>query len=145
STATGYGVTLCGAGDISAATVFADPISALTSFLLRPDPARWAPAAQCAAFALASTLTAGAVTTSHGALPALVRADLAGQPVTAPPGDAQLLIGRTASGATLGLDIRSQSDVRAVLAVDDRDGVVGQDAHLSTWRDWLALSNVLQL
>jgi hypothetical protein len=145
STATDYGITLCGAGDISAATVFADPIWVLTSFLLRPDPARWAPAARCAAFALASTLSAGAVATSHGALPALVRADLAGEPITAPPGDAQLLIGRTAGGATLGLDIRSQSDVRAVLAVDDSDGVVGQDAHLNAWRDWLALGNVLQL
>lgn len=144
-TAAGYGVQLCGAGDIAPATLFADPISVLTSYLLAPNLARWAPAARCVAFALAGTLTAGAVTAGHGALPALVRADLSGVPISAPPGDAQLLVGRTAGGATLGLDIRGQSDVRAVLAIDDRAGVVGQDGHLSAWRDWLALSNILQL
>jgi ATP-dependent helicase YprA (DUF1998 family) len=144
-TAVDFGIQLCGAGDVPAAAVFADPISVLTAFLLRPDPVRWAPTARCGAFALAGTVTAGVVTTSAGALAALVRADLADEAVVAPPGDTQILVGRTAGGATLGLDIRGQRDVRAVLAIDDRDGVVGDDVHLSAWRDWLALSNVLQL
>ena len=142
---TSYGVQLCGAGDAPATDLVGDPISVLTALLLKPDPAKWEPAARCVSFALATALAPGVVTTADTALPALVRAALIGDSVTPPPGQSQLLLGRSTGGAMLGLDIRSQTDVRAVLAIDDRDGVVGQPAHLTAWRDWLALSNVLQL
>jgi hypothetical protein len=141
--AVGYGVDLCRAGDTPAASVLADPISVLMSFLLRPDPARWEPAARCAALALASTLAARVVAGSKNALPALVRAQLVGAAVVAPSGAADLRLGHTARGANLGVGILTQADVRAVLAVDDRDGVVGQEDQVSAWRDWLALGNVL--
>jgi ATP-dependent helicase YprA (DUF1998 family) len=140
-----YGVQLCGAGDVPAASLMGDPISVLTAVLLKPDPSKWAPAARCVSFGLAGTLAAGVVTSTSAALPALIRAALTNEPVAIPPGEAQLLLGRSAGGTSLGLYIRSQTDVRAVLAVDDRDAVVGQPDHLASWRDWLALGNVLQL
>jgi hypothetical protein len=34
--------------------------------------------------------------------------------------------------------------VRAWLGIDDRDDVVGSDAQVAAWRDWLAIGNVLQ-
>jgi ATP-dependent helicase YprA (DUF1998 family) len=144
--AAGYGTSLCGPGDIAATVVFTDPISMLVAFLLQPVPSRWEPAARCAALGLAAGLAAnGVVQTSAGALPALVRAAIVGDGLIAPKGDAHMLVGRTSGGAALGLRIGSTTDVGAVLAVDDRDGVVGDDAHLAAWRDWLSLGNVLQL
>jgi hypothetical protein len=139
-----YGVQLCQAGDVHATAVLTDPVSALTAFLLRPAPARWAPAARAAVFALTTGFWAEAQQTEGSALPALLRADMLGEPVDVPPGPHQVLMGRTAGGAALGIDLRGLADVRAVLAVDDRDGVVGTDAHLDAWRDWLSLGNILQ-
>jgi len=139
-----YGVQLCQAGDVHATAVLTDPVSALTAFLLRPEPARWAPAARAAVFALTAGFWAEAVTTEGAALPALLRADMLGHTVPVPPGPHQVVMGRTAGGAALGIDLRGLSDVRAVLAVDDRDGIVGTDDHLAAWRDWLSLGNVLQ-
>jgi ATP-dependent helicase YprA (DUF1998 family) len=139
-----YGVQLCQAGDVHATAVLTDPVSLLTAFLLRPAPARWAPAARAAVFALTTGFWADAQPTEGSAVPALLRADMLGEPVTAPPGPHQVLMGRTAGGAALGIDLRGLTDVRAVLAVDDRDGVVGTDAHVAAWRDWLSLGNVLQ-
>ncbi|MCZ2859984.1 DEAD/DEAH box helicase [Blastococcus sp. VKM Ac-2987] len=139
-----YGVQLCQAGDVHATAVLTDPVSALTAFLLRPETGRWAPAARAAVFALTAAFWAEAVTTEGAALPALLRADMLGETVPVPPGPHQVVMGRTAGGAALGIDLRGLSDVRAVLAVDDRDGIVGTDDHLAAWRDWLSLGNVLQ-
>jgi len=46
-TAAGYGVQLCGAGDISAATLFADPISVLSGVPARTRPGRRRTACRC--------------------------------------------------------------------------------------------------
>ncbi len=139
-----YGVQLCQAGDVHATAVLTDPVSALCAFLLRPAPERWAPAARAAVFALTTGFWTDAVQTERAALPALLRADMLGEPVTVPTGPHQVLVGRTAGGAALGIDLRGLTDVRAVLAVDDRDDVVGTDDHVAAWRDWLSLGNVLQ-
>jgi hypothetical protein len=139
-----YGVQLCQAGDVHATAVLTDPVSALTAFLLRPAPARWAPAARAAAFALTMGFWEKAVQTDGSAVPALLRAEMLGATMTVPSGPHQVLVGRTAGGAALGIDLRGLTDVRAVLAVDDRDGAVGTDDHLTAWRDWLSLGNVLQ-
>ena len=106
---------------------------------------RWEPAARCAALALAGTLAARVVAGSKGALAALVRAELVGAAVVAPSGAADLRLGRTAGGAVLEVGILTEADVRTVLAVDDRDSVVGQDDQVGAWRDWLGLGNVLGL
>jgi hypothetical protein len=53
-------------------------------------------------------------------------------------------IRRTARGAVVALEMRTLQDVRAWLAVDDRDEVVGSAEQVDAWRDWLAVGNLLQ-
>ena len=138
------GTQVCQAGDVEAGALLGDPLSVLATFLLRPDASRWEPAARSIAFALAGAYRAVAVMTAPEALPVLVRADVDGASADVPAGGTPLLVGRSVHGASVGLELRSATDVRVVLAVDDRDGVVGTAMHLGAWRDWLALSVVLQ-
>jgi ATP-dependent helicase YprA (DUF1998 family) len=142
--ATQYAVQLCKAGDVPVTAALSDPLSMLTAFLLRPAPNRWTPATLSLTFALTAGFWESAVNTDGAALPAIVRADLLGEDFDPPPGPHQVMVGRTQGGASLGLDIRGLSEARAVLAIDDRDVVVGSAQHVEAWRDWLSLSNVLQ-
>lgn len=143
-TAEAVGAQVCGPGDVSVSDLLGDPLTVLTRLLRIPDTDRWQRAAQSVAIALL-----GPSPTPHlavpGALAALARADLLQENPVLDAGAAQLFAVSTPGGASLALDVRAVDDVRTVLAVDDRDGVVGTPDHLTAWRDWLALANVLQL
>ena len=145
----GYGTQLCRAGDVPASAVVGDPLSVLTAYLVAPAPERWSTAARCVAFALAASGQADPASVSAAsvpaALPILARTAMDGHTPTLPVGSAQLLGVRTPSGAVLAVEPRGVGAVQAVLAVDDRDGVVGSTGYRETWRDWLALGNILQL
>ncbi len=143
-TARGFGMQLCGPGDVSVAAVLTDPMSLLTSFLLRSGPAEWSSAARSVALAFASSLAPSVITSTSEALPALVRSRMSGEQLATPVGSDQLFFGETPGGSSVGLHVAATTDVRAILAIDDRDEVLGTDAHVRAWRDWLALGNVLQ-
>lgn len=129
-------------GSVRPETLVLDPLSALAEFLLRPDPQAW----QSPAHSLAVALGSGPVRRSDAAaVPDVLRAELGGGPVDLPAGDVKIVLGRTARGAVTAVELRSLQDVRAWLAVDDRDAVVGTDEQVDAWRDWLAVGNVLQL
>ena len=118
-----------------------DPLSALTAFLLQPDRSAW----RAPAHALGIAFSAGTLhPMDAGFVPDLLRAELTGALADVPPGDVRVAVGRTARGAPVAVERRSLHDVRAWVGVDDADGVVGTDAQIEMWRDWLAVGNVLQ-
>jgi hypothetical protein len=119
-----------------------DPVSMLTEFLLRPSRKAWASPAH----SLALALSRGAETRKldAAALPALLCCELGGAGAELPAGQTTVAIRRTARGAVVALEMRTLQDVRAWLAVDDRDDVVGSAEQVDTWRDWLAVGNLLQ-
>lgn len=128
-------------GSIRPHVLVQDPLSALTAFLLRPDPASW----RAPAHALGVAFGAGTTRALDAALvPDLLRAELTGTVADLPPGDVPIAVSRTARGAPVAIERRSLQDVRAWIGVDDADGVVGTAAQIDMWRDWLAVGNVLQ-
>jgi len=143
--ALGFGEQLCGVGDASVTAMVGDTLSVLTEVLLKPDQEKWAAAARSVALALADQPSAHPVTTTCAAFAELVRADALGAKLESPPGSEPLVMTRTPGGLPVGVDIRTTDDVRTILVVDDRDATVGSPAQVSAWRDWLALSNLLQL
>ena len=127
-----------------ATAVLTDPVSLLTAFLLRPAPARWVPAARAAVFALTTGFWADAQQTEGSALPALLRADMLGEPATAPPGPLRCSWGGPQEGRRWASTCAGWPT--SVLCSPSTTGtdVVGTDAHVGAWRDWLSLGNVLQ-
>ena len=77
-------------------------------------------------------------------MPALLHREVTEVDTEVQAGDIAAVVRRTARSAVVVLEMRSPTDVRAWLAVDDRDGTVGTTEQVHAWRDWLAVSNVLQ-
>ncbi|WP_219420242.1 DUF1998 domain-containing protein [Pseudonocardia nigra] len=132
---------LAAPGSVKPESLVDDPLSALVEFLLRPDRRAW----ESPAHALAVALSFGAVRkVDAAAVPAVVRGEISGVAPEPPAGDVPVVTGRTARGAVAVVERRSLHDVRAWLAVDDRDSTVGESEQVEAWRDWLAAGNVLQ-
>ena len=133
---------LAAPGSVRPEFLVRDPLSVLAEFLVRPDPEAW----RSPAHALAVALGLGPVRkVKESGVPDLLRSALTDVQVELPEGDAPVVTARTSQGAVVAIERRSlQHDVRAWIAVDDRDSVVGTDQQIDAWRDWLAASNVLQ-
>lgn len=128
-------------GSRTADVVLADPISALADFVLRPSTEAWTPAAHALALVLGKKAPAKV---RHDAIRPTLRAALTGDERPHAPGDVPAVLTRSARGAMLLVERRTTTDVRVRLGVDDRDEVIGSDAQVDAWRDWLALGNIFQ-
>jgi hypothetical protein len=131
-------------GSIAPEVLLRDPVSALSAFLLRPDRGAWTSPAHGLALAFSGGTVAGAAKVDPQAMPALLHREVAEVDTEVQAGDIAAVVRRTARSAVVVLEMRSPKDVRAWLAVDDRDGAVGTTEQVHAWRDWLAVSNVLQ-
>lgn len=136
------------------------PLELLTAILLDPDDPFWGRAPTAVAMSLMRQRKHGdpkPVQVIHSRLRATLDSlvhqslDLASVPVSAGSG-ADVLVAPMrapsdlpvwALSPTLSTEIDSRFGVVTVL--DDRDGVSGGEAHVSRWRDWLRLSNILQM
>lgn len=128
-------------GSVPPENLTLDPVSMLTAFLLRPDPAAWRGPAHVLALGLAR---AGARRRIAGtAVPALLLEHLTGAGTPA-PGGLVTALAASPRGAALAVEVHATTDVRAWVAVDDRDDRIGHPQQVAAWRDWLALSTVLQ-
>ena len=137
-------------GAVAAAALTGDAMTMLVRLLQVPEAARWQFVSVAAGIALTDR-GFGPELTDDGALAAAVEA--AGGPQLPIPAPTAANHGRparvttTAHGAGLVVLRRlgARPSVDVVLALDDRDEVVGSPAQVDAWRDWLALSNVLAL
>jgi DEAD/DEAH box helicase/Helicase conserved C-terminal domain len=129
-------------GSVEPDVLLRDPVSMLTEFLLRPSREAWTSPAH--SLALALSRGAGTRKLDGAALPALLCSELGPASGELPAGQTTVAMRRTARGAVVALEMRELRDVRAWLAVDDRDEVVGSAQQVDAWRDWLAVSNLLQ-
>ena len=129
-------------GSVKLEVLLRDPVSMLTEFLLRPSRKAWASPAH----SLAVAMSRGAATKKLDAtaLPALLCGELGGSSGTLPAGQTTVAIRRTVRGAVVVLEMHTLHDVRAWLAVDDRDEVMGSTEQSDAWRDWLWVGNLLQ-
>jgi ATP-dependent helicase YprA (DUF1998 family) len=129
-------------GSIAPESLLCDPVSLLSAFLLRTRRQDWRGAAHSLVVAAIQTGVRHRI--DRAALPELVHAVISGKQTASSAGGTTVVTWRTAEGAILVLEPRSLTDVRAQLVVDDRPATVGSAAQLDAWRDWLALSSVLQ-
>ncbi|MFN8075130.1 MAG: DEAD/DEAH box helicase [Kineosporiaceae bacterium] len=144
-------------GGVPAPALTGDPLTVLVRLLQRPDITAWNVPAR--AYGLAIVDRMGWETTVAPSRVADIAADLARFDVgeQAPsPGTGEPLLGegarkaaRRRSPAGVGLVLMPRAGTIAgadvVVALDDRDDVVGSPTQLRAWREWLALGNLLQL
>jgi hypothetical protein len=121
-----------------------DSVSVLCEFLLRPEPEAWVSPAHGLALAFSGGTVRDATKIDPQAMPALLHREITEIETDIPAGEIPVIVRRTARGAVVVLEMRSPQDVRAWLAVDDRDNQVGTAEQVGAWRDWLAVSNLLQ-
>ncbi len=129
-------------GSVKAEVLLGDPVSVLSDFLLRPSREAWRSPAHSLALALSRDAERKKLDAT--ALPGLLCDEISGLATEHPPGDTTVAVRRTARGVVVALELRSLHDVRACLAVDDRDETVGSAEQVDAWRDWLAVGNLLQ-
>ncbi|MGH3861248.1 Zn-binding domain-containing protein [Actinokineospora sp.] len=118
-----------------------DAVTLLTRFLRRPDPDAWQGPAQAIAVGLVGGTPGGAGALDRDQIPDLLARELRGQHPVAVNGKARILLRRSARGAVAVVDLSSKQ-IAVRVGVDDRDETI--DTVEESWRDWLALSNVLQ-
>ena len=129
-------------GSVKPEVLLSDPVSMLSQFLLRPVRHTWTSPAH----ALALALGHGADThqLDSEAVPVLLRSEITGTSGEVSPGQVRVASRRSSGGVVVALELRSLTDVRAWVAVDDRGETVGSSDQVDAWRDWLALSTILQ-
>ncbi|MFP5021907.1 DEAD/DEAH box helicase [Pseudonocardia phyllosphaerae] len=136
------GTKLAVVGAKKTAEILRDPSSLLTAFVLDPDLDAWGPAAHSVALAL--TTVAPLQKIVEQSIPALLEAEATGARPTGDPGPVPVAVGRTPGGLAIAAERRSPKDARVRLCLDDRTRTVGSDDQVAAWRDFLAVSAVLQ-
>lgn len=121
-----------------------DAVSLLVRYLQRPDEDAWASPASAVALALTDGDMRGAVRIERGDLPDVLAAKLRGENPSTDGTGVRMLSRTTAGGAIALVEIEQPAAVRVTLGVDDRQETIAGPEHEQSWRDWLALSNILQ-
>ncbi len=121
-----------------------DAVSQLTRFLSRPDEEAWAEPAAGLALALTGGSMRDVLRLAESDLPQVLGIVFRGEKIDGGSTGRAAVVRSTEGTATAVIDIEQRSAVRINLGVDDRSEVIsGPDAERA-WRDWLALSNLLQ-
>lgn len=128
---------------LAAARLQGDAVSLLTAFLLRPDRDAWLGPARALALGLTGGTRDGVSTVDPGALPDLLARELRGERARKSKGATRVAVRRSGGGAVALVDV-STKDFRVLLGVDDRAETIAGPEVEQSWRDWLALSNLLQ-
>jgi ATP-dependent helicase YprA (DUF1998 family) len=121
-----------------------DAVTVLTHFLSVPRTDRWLGPASAVALALSGGNQVGVHLVDREALPELLTAELRGSRHTAPRGSTKVLVRRSAGGAVALVNVTDPKAVSVLLGLDDRPESISAPELEPSWRDWLALSNVLQ-
>ncbi|HEX5113658.1 MAG TPA: DEAD/DEAH box helicase [Pseudonocardiaceae bacterium] len=122
-----------------------DAMTLLTRYLCRPHEDAWAAPAMALSLALTGgDNKAGGIRVDPPSVPLALAAFLRGEPIHDAEAGERLLVRQSAGGAGLLIDVTFPSAVRVYLGVDDRNETIAAPAHERSWRDWLALSNLLQ-
>lgn len=129
---------------ITADQLQGDAVTLLVRYLQRPDEDAWIPPASALALALTRADLRDAVRVDRAAVPELLAAHLRGQSAPAAGSGVKVVSRATAGGAIAIIDVEQAASVRVSLGVDDRQEKIGGPEQEQSWRDWLALSNVLQ-
>jgi ATP-dependent helicase YprA (DUF1998 family) len=133
-----FGPLTVAAGDLQG-----DAVSLLTRFLYRPNEEAWSSPAAGVALALTGA-TKDRVRLSSEEIPAALSSFLRGdKPVESLDGR-KIVHRRTEGGATALVDVEFLATVRVHLGIDDRPETISGPDLEQSWRDWLALSNLLQ-
>ncbi len=135
---------LFGPRTVAAADLEGDAVSQLTRFLCRPDEDAWAGPASGLALALTGGSMRDAVRMAEDDLPQAVSAALRGEKVDGGVDGRSIVVRATDGTATAVIDVEQRSAVRVHLGVDDRPETIAAPDTERAWRDWLALSNLLQ-
>jgi hypothetical protein len=135
---------LFGPRTVSASDLQGDAVSVLTRFLLRPDEDAWSTPAAAIALALTGASMRDSVRLATEEVSAALGSVLCGGMIVGSPSGRTVVHRRTEGLATVLIDIDQRSAVRAYLGVDDRQETIAGPEHEQSWRDWLALSNLLQ-
>jgi hypothetical protein len=116
----------------------------LTHFLCAPRTDRWLGPASAVALALSGGNQVGVQLVDREALPELLTAELRGRRHTAPRGSTKVLVRRSAGGAVALVNVTDPKAVSVLLGLEDRPESMSAPELEPSWRDWLALSNLLQ-
>jgi ATP-dependent helicase YprA (DUF1998 family) len=123
-----------------------DAVTMLSRYLCSPDEEAWSMPAAALALALTGSSKDGAMRVDSDTVGVLLAAALRGETTDASmSGTGRLLVRRGSAGGAVALvDLEHLPAVRVHLGVDDRQETIAAPGHERSWRDWLALSNILQ-
>ena len=133
-----------GPGQVRAGELAGDAVTLLTQYLLRPRREVWERPIAGLAVALTGGDKSNQVRVSDQDIREALTAVLHGKEVIPSADGTPILVRHTAGGAAALVDVHRLPQVRVFLGVDDRAEVMGGPDHEQAWRDWLALSNLLQ-
>jgi ATP-dependent helicase YprA (DUF1998 family) len=133
-------------GMVPPAALMGDAVTLLVRLLQRPDLSAWGPAGRAVALSLVPRTGFDTHTTPESAV-RVAAGLLTGQAAPADGAGSPASVRLTAHGAAVAVLKRAGRVMAAdaVVVVDDRDATTGSAVQLGAWRDWLALSTVLQL
>ncbi|MEU4802983.1 DEAD/DEAH box helicase [Actinosynnema sp. NPDC023587] len=135
---------LFGPNTVAVADLGGDAVSQLTHFLCRPDENAWSGPATALALALTGASKRDAVRLSDADVVDALAAAIRGESVKGSAEGRSVLQRRSAGAATTLIDVEQPAAVRVYLGVDDRPETIAGPENEQAWRDWLALSNLLQ-
>jgi ATP-dependent helicase YprA (DUF1998 family) len=121
-----------------------DAVSVLTRLLRRPQEDAWAQPATGLALALTGGSMRDAVRLTGDDVPRAIGSVLRGEKVNGGVEGRSMVARSTDGTATALIDVEQRSAVRVHLGVDDRPATISAPDTERAWRDWLALSNLLQ-
>jgi hypothetical protein len=135
---------LFGPRTVAATDLQGDAVSLLTRFLRRPDDAAWCTPVAGLALALTGGSMRDSMRLAENDVPVALGSVLRTGELPAATSGRAVVHRRTEGGASVLVDIEQRSAVRVYLGVDDRQETIARPEHEHAWRDWLALSNLLQ-
>lgn len=134
---------LFGPRRMTAAQLQGDAVTLLTRYLTQPDEEAWATPAAAMTLALTGGNNHGAAPLDAPSIPPALTAFLRAGRTGA--GQKEVALPRhSAGGAAALIDVTFPGAVRINVGIDDRNETISAPGHEQAWRDWLALSNLLQ-